>query len=134
MPCHPGRPQAQGHRRDRRAVRSVHPAWHAEPYQVRQRSTSGIVAARLATDLWSLTGVSDLRSTSSKRLPPSRKKLSSIANTGSMTRYTGPYRSQHEMQIQAEDPSIIYRVADAPSRHLLREVLPLGIGPSTKGR
>src|SRR6187200_554767 len=36
MPCDPGRPQAQGHRRDRRAVRSVHPAWHAGPYQVRQ--------------------------------------------------------------------------------------------------
>ena len=39
-----------------------------------------------------------------------------------------------EMQAQAEDPSIIYRVADSPSRHLLREVLPLGIDPSKKGR
>jgi hypothetical protein len=46
----------------------------------------------------------------------------------------GPYRPQHEMQFQAEDPSIIYRVADAPSRLLLREVLPLGTGPSMKGR
>ena len=48
-----------------------------------------------------------------------------------------PHRPQHEMQFQAEDPedpSIIYRVADAHSRHLLREVLPLGTGPSTKGR
>ncbi len=34
----------------------------------------------------SLTKASDLKLTSSKRLPPSRKKLSSIANTGSMTR------------------------------------------------
>ena len=46
----------------------------------------------------------------------------------------GPHRPQHEMQFQAEDPSIIYRVADAPSRHLLREVLPLGTGASMKGR
>lgn len=51
-----------------------------------------------------------------------------------LTRNIGPHRPQHEMQFQAEDPSIIYRVADAPSRHLLREVLPLGIGPSKKGR
>ena len=65
---------------------------------------------------------------------PSRNELSAIANTGSLTRHIGPYRPQHEMQFQAEDPSIIYRVADAPSRHLLREVLPLGIGPSKKGR
>ena len=50
------------------------------------------------------------------------------------TRHLGPHHPQHEMQFQAEDPSIIYRVADAPSRHLLREVLPLGIGPSKKGR
>ena len=38
------------------------------------------------------------------------------------------------MQFQAEDPSIIYRVADAPSRLLRRGVLPLGIGASKKGR
>jgi hypothetical protein len=38
------------------------------------------------------------------------------------------------MQFQAEDPSIIYRVADAPSRPVRIEVLPLGIGPSKKGR
>ncbi len=48
--------------------------------------------------------------------------------------YIGPHRPQHEMQFQAEDPSIIYRVADAPSRPLRIGVLPLGIGPSTKGR
>src|SRR5947199_10839111 len=36
MPGDPGGPQAQDHRRDRRAVRSVQPAWHAGPYKVRQ--------------------------------------------------------------------------------------------------
>jgi hypothetical protein len=87
-----------------------------------------------ATDLLSLTEVSGLASTSSKRLPPSRNELSAIANTGSSTRYIGPHRPQHEMQFQAEDPSIVYRVADAPLRHVLRGVLPLGIGPSMKGR
>ena len=30
----------------------------------------------------------------------------------------GPHRPQHEMQFQAEDPSIIYRVADALLRRL----------------
>ena len=97
-------------------------------------TTSGSVASGAATDLPPLRVVSGSKSTSSKRLPPSRNELSAIANTGSLTRYIGPHRPQHEMQFQAEDPSIIYRVADAPSRHLLREVLPLGIGPSKKGR
>ncbi len=108
-------------------------ARQADDVRFRQRPTSGSLAPGATTDLHSLTVVS-VRSTSSKRLPPSRNKLSSIANTGSVTRYIGPHRPQHEMQFQAEDPSIIYRVADAPSRHLLREVLPLGIGPSTNGR
>src|SRR6476620_3315436 len=36
------------------------------------------------------------------------------------TRHLGLHDPQHEMQFQAEDPNIIYRVADAPSRHLLR--------------
>src|SRR4249919_2401695 len=37
MPGNPGGPQAQGHRCDRCSVRSLHPAWRARPYQVRQR-------------------------------------------------------------------------------------------------
>ena len=102
--------------------------------RLRQRPTSGSVASGAATDLAPLKVISGSRATSSKRLPPSRNELSAIANTGSLTRYIGPHRPQHEMQFQAEDPSIVYRVADAPSRHLLREVLPLGIGPSKKGR
>ena len=46
----------------------------------------------------------------------------------------GPHRPQHEMQIQAGDPSIIYRVASCALTALLRGVLPPGTGPSTKGR
>jgi len=49
--------------------------------------------------------ISGFKLTSSKRLPSSRNELSAIANTGSWTRYIGPHRPQHEMQIQAEDPS-----------------------------
>jgi len=88
----------------------------------------------VATGLRPLKVVSGSKATSSKRLPPSRNELSAIANTGSSTRYIGPHRPQNEMQFQAEDPSIIYRVADAPSRPVRIEVLPLGIGPSKKGR
>lgn len=114
--------------------RSHDRAWPTGAHPFKQRPTLGISPQKRATDLHSLTEVSACTSTSSRRLPPSRKKLSSIANTGSSTRYIGPHRPQHEMQFQAEDPSIIYRVADAPSRLLLREVLPPGTGPSTKGR
>jgi hypothetical protein len=110
----------------------------AVPYKVHTVLTDNVLRQEgdlgAATDLCPPKVISDFRSTSSKRLPPSRNELSAIANTGSSTRYIGPHRPQHEMQFQAEDPSIVYRVADAPSRHLLREVLPLGIGPSKKGR
>ena len=37
------------------------------------------------------------------------EKVSSIANTGSKQE-VGPHHPQHELLIQMEDPSIIYRV------------------------
>ena len=83
--------------------------------RLRQRPTSGS-GLRSSNRSPSAEGGQRSKSTSSKRLPPSRNELSSIANTGSSTRYIGPHRPQHEMQFQVEDPSIIYRVADAPSR------------------
>lgn len=49
----------------------------------------------------------------------------------SSTRYIGPHRPQHEMQFQAEDPSIIYRVAYCILTASAEAVLPLGIGPSS---
>lgn len=50
-----------------------------------------------------------------RRLPPAREKVSSIANTGYAD--SGPHRPQHELLIQVEDPNIIYRVIAAmPSR------------------
>ena len=36
--CDPGCTQVEGHRRDRRAVRSLHPAWSAGTHSLRQRS------------------------------------------------------------------------------------------------
>lgn len=44
------------------------------------------------------------------------EELSAIANTGSDGQRRGPHRPQHEMQVQAGDPNIIYRVAFTPSR------------------
>ncbi|ESZ02977.1 hypothetical protein X735_33275 [Mesorhizobium sp. L2C085B000] len=46
-----------------------------------------------------------------RRLPPAREKISSIANTGYAD--SGPHRPQHELLIQVEDPNIIYRVIAA---------------------
>lgn len=43
-------------------------------------------------------------------LPPTREVLSPIVNTGSAC--CSPHRSQHEIQVQAEDPNIIYEVSD----------------------
>jgi transposase InsO family protein len=60
-----------------------------------------------------------LSSTSIQAAPADPEELSAIANTGSSrcTRHRGPHRPQHEMPIQAGDPSIIYRVvALTPSR------------------
>jgi len=53
-----------------------------------------------------------LSSTSIQAAPADPEELSAIANTGSSrcTRHRGPHRPQHEMSIQAGDPSIIYRV------------------------
>ena len=51
-----------------------------------------------------------------ERLPPWWERPSAIANTGSSGRRRGPHRPQHEVPIRAEDPIIISRVADAPSR------------------
>jgi len=60
------------------------------------------------------------------------KELSTIANTGYVQGV--PHRSQYEIQIQAEDPNIIYEVAFAPPRPTQREVLPPGIARSKNGR
>ncbi|MBA7558535.1 hypothetical protein ES708_00139 [subsurface metagenome] len=60
-----------------------------------------------------------LSSTSIQAAPADPEELSAIANTGSSrcTRHRGPHRPQHEMSIQAGDPSIIYRVVVlTPSR------------------
>ena len=60
-----------------------------------------------------------LSSTSIQAAPADPEELSAIANTGSSrcTRHRGPHRPQHEMTIQAGDPSIIYRVVVlTPSR------------------
>ena len=60
-----------------------------------------------------------LSSTSIQAAPADPDELSAIANTGSSrcTRHRGPHRPQHEMSIQAGDPSIIYRVVVlTPSR------------------
>jgi len=60
-----------------------------------------------------------LSSTSIQAAPADPEELSAIANTGSSrrTRHPGPHRPQHEMSIQAGDPSIVYRVvALTPSR------------------
>ena len=60
-----------------------------------------------------------LSSTSIQAAPADPEELSAIANTGSSrcTRHRGPHRPQHEMPIQAGDPSIIYRVVVlTPSR------------------
>lgn len=60
-----------------------------------------------------------LSSTSIQAAPADPEELSAIANTGSSrcTRHPGPHRPQHEMSIQAGDPSIIYRVVVlTPSR------------------
>lgn len=57
--------------------------------------------------------------TSIQAAPADPDELSAIANTGSSrcTRHRGPHRTQHEMSIQAGDPSIIYRVVVlTPSR------------------
>ncbi|MET3695058.1 transposase-like protein [Methylobacterium goesingense] len=53
-----------------------------------------------------------LSSTSIQAAPADPEELSAIANTGSSRRASrrGPHRPQHEMSIQAGDPSIIYRV------------------------
>ena len=53
-----------------------------------------------------------LSSTSIQAAPADPEELSAIANTGSSRcmRHRGPHRPQHEMSIQAGDPSIIYRV------------------------
>lgn len=50
--------------------------------------------------------------TSIQAAPADPEELSAIANTGSSrcTRHRGPHRPQHEMSIQAGNPSIIYRV------------------------
>jgi hypothetical protein len=60
-----------------------------------------------------------LSSTSIQAAPADPEELSAIANTGSSrcTRHRGPHRPQHEMSIQAGDPSIVYRVVVlTPSR------------------
>ena len=60
-----------------------------------------------------------LSSTSIQAAPADPEELSAIANTGSSRRASrrGPHRPQHEMSIQAGDPSIIYRVVVlTPSR------------------
>ncbi len=60
-----------------------------------------------------------LSSTSIQAAPADPDELSAIANTGSSrcTRHRGPHRPQHEMSIQAGDPSTIYRVVVlTPSR------------------
>ena len=60
-----------------------------------------------------------LSSTSIQVAPADPEELSAIANTGSSRRASrrGPHRPQHEMSIQAGDPSIIYRVVVlTPSR------------------
>ncbi len=60
-----------------------------------------------------------LSSTSIQAAPADPEELSAIANTGSSrcARHPGPHRPQHEMSIQAGDPSIIYRVVVlTPSR------------------
>jgi hypothetical protein len=60
-----------------------------------------------------------LSSTSIQAAPANPEELSAIANTGSSRRASrrGPHRPQHEMSIQAGDPSIIYRVVVlTPSR------------------
>jgi hypothetical protein len=57
-------------------------------------------------------------------LPRAKEKVSSIPHRVHQDSH-GPHRPQHELLIQVEDPSIIYRVTPwAPSRPLLREVLP----------
>ena len=60
-----------------------------------------------------------LSSTSIQAAPADPEELSAIANTGSSRRASrrGPHRPQHEMSIQAGDPSIVYRVVVlTPSR------------------
>lgn len=60
-----------------------------------------------------------LPSTLIQAAPADPEELSAIANTGSSRRASrrGPHRPQHEMSIQAGDPSIIYRVVVlTPSR------------------
>ncbi len=60
-----------------------------------------------------------LSSTSIQAAPADPEELSAIANTGSSRsmRHRGPHRPQHEMSIQAGDPSIVYRVVVlTPSR------------------
>ena len=66
--------------------------------------------------------------------PLLRKKLSSIANTGSaMSAALTVLKTR--CLIQVEDPIIVYRVAlDVPSRPSRKGVLPLGTAPSKKGR
>ena len=62
-----------------------------------------------------------------------KEKLSAIANTGS-TRYSGPHRPQHEMQIPGGRPEHYLQGRGCALTALLREVLPPGTGPSKKGR
>jgi hypothetical protein len=102
----------------------------------RQRPISGSWRVARTTGLRSPVWAGGVGNVNGARwLPPARKELSAIANTGSSGVVgRGPHRPEDEMPIQVEDPIIIYRVASAPSRLCRREVLPPGTAASQKGR
>ena len=91
---------------------------HQQPGDNVLRSEEGRLA-RQQVSVREHAPAASLSSTSIQAAPADPEELSAIANTGSSrcTRHRGPHRPQHEMPIQAGDPSIIYRVvALTPSR------------------
>lgn len=107
------------------AAAFLHDLVAAVPYTIHTVLTDNVLRSeegRLARQQVSVrehAPAASLSSTSIQAAPADPEELSAIANTGSSrcTRHRGPHRPQHEMPIQAGDPSIIYRVvALTPSR------------------